>query len=93
MNKHCNCCNQNFEPEPGFYYGAMYLTYVVSTAVSVVVGLTIFYGFNDPPMWVYFLSVLAIMVLLAPVSYRHSRSIMLHMFGGIKFDSKYRKPA
>lgn len=26
----CPVCNQKFEPEPGFYYGAMFLSYIFS---------------------------------------------------------------
>jgi len=30
MPTNCPVCNQKFEPEPGFYYGAMFLSYIVS---------------------------------------------------------------
>lgn len=29
MNKRCPKCNANLEPEPGFYYGAMLVSYVL----------------------------------------------------------------
>ncbi|GJM36193.1 MAG: hypothetical protein DHS20C18_51940 [Saprospiraceae bacterium] len=28
MKDRCDHCNQNFMPEPGFYYGAMYISYI-----------------------------------------------------------------
>ena len=89
MYKKCTVCNLTFEPEPGFYYGAMFISYGVSVVVSIVSGVVLFYFFNDPDMWVYLLTVLVLMLLASPISYRYSRSLMLHAFGGIKFDSKY----
>ena len=29
MNKRCPKCNANLEPEPGFYYGAMFVSYIM----------------------------------------------------------------
>ena len=29
MHEKCEVCGQDFEPEPGFYYGAMFLSYIV----------------------------------------------------------------
>lgn len=89
MYKKCTVCNLTFEPEPGFYYGAMFISYAVSVAMSVISGVVLFYFFNDPDMWVYLLTVVILMLLVSPFSYRYSRSIMIHAFGGIKFDSKY----
>jgi fatty acid desaturase len=33
MPKKCTVCNQNFEPEPGFYYGAMFISYIFTSFV------------------------------------------------------------
>lgn len=30
MHAHCPHCNQDLSPEPGFYYGAMFLSYILS---------------------------------------------------------------
>lgn len=30
MPTNCPVCNQKYEPEPGFYYGAMFVSYIVS---------------------------------------------------------------
>ena len=29
MPKRCDHCDQKFEPEPGFYYGAMFISYIL----------------------------------------------------------------
>ena len=28
MYSHCEVCNNNFEPEPGYYFGAMFISYI-----------------------------------------------------------------
>lgn len=28
MKKNCEVCGQDFEPEPGFYYGSMFISYI-----------------------------------------------------------------
>lgn len=35
MPDHCPNCHLAFMPEPGFYYGAMFMSYVVTVALSV----------------------------------------------------------
>lgn len=37
MPKECKVCKQDFVVEPGFYYGAMYISYGLTIAVTVVV--------------------------------------------------------
>lgn len=37
INKRCSACNQNFEPEPNFYYGAMYVSYGYTVALFAAV--------------------------------------------------------
>ena len=89
MHKKCPVCDLNFEPEPGFYYGAMFISYAVSVAIAIVSGVVLYVFFDDPDMWVYFATVLTLTLLLTPASYRYSRSTMLHAFGGISYDSGY----
>lgn len=35
MHKRCPHCNENYMPEPGFYYGAMFLSYIFSAVFSL----------------------------------------------------------
>ncbi|WP_158233421.1 DUF983 domain-containing protein [Reichenbachiella sp. 5M10] len=89
MEKNCKVCHQAFEPEPGFYYGAMFVSYAFSVAITFVVGMVLFHVFGDPEMWVYVVSLLGVVGLVWPLMYRYSRAIFLHVFGGIRFDAKY----
>lgn len=82
----CPVCGLAFEPEPGFYFGAMYINYVFTTAIVLVVGLLVYYGFGNPDTWVYVASVTGTVVLLLPLLLRYSRTVMLYFFGDAGYD-------
>jgi ribosomal protein S27AE len=89
MRKSCPNCGESFTREPGFYFGAAYVSYGLSVALWVAVivallffdliGLIEFEGVFDEPM--FFLSIgVVTLLLLLPLIYRLSRSIWIHMF-------------
>lgn len=41
MHKNCPKCHQDFEPEPGFYYGAMFVSYIFTAFFCL--GFTMFF--------------------------------------------------
>lgn len=91
MPRYCPICQQTFEPEPGFYYGAMYVSYGFSVLLVVTVGVLLYF-LGDPPAWVYVTAVTGTMVLLTPLSFRYARAIMLYAFGSTYYDPA-RDPA
>ena len=85
MNSHCPHCGVSFEPEPGFYYGAMFVSYAFN--VMLLIGIWLFlYLLFDPPDWIYIASISGGAVVFTPLFFRYSRILFLYMFGGIKFD-------
>lgn len=91
MNKVCPHCGFNYEPEPGFFYGAMYISYAISVGIFLVTGFILFNFFNDPPLWVYITTVPTIVLLLLPFTFRYSRVIYLYLFGGVSYNPKYEQ--
>lgn len=89
MHKKCPHCNLHYEPEPGFYFGAMYISYAFSVAMFITVALILYVVFGDPELWVYLVVIPLSVLLLMPVIFRLSRSIFLHLFGGIAYDPEY----
>jgi hypothetical protein len=71
-------------PEPGFYIGAMYISYAFNVVLLIVVGVAL-YKLTEASDWVYILSIIGASILLVPFSFRYSRIIFLHAFGGISF--------
>jgi len=88
MHEKCPVCNLRFEVEPGFFYGAMYVSYAFSVALIVAVGVGLSVLF-DPEVWVYLVVVTGISLLILPFTFRYSRVLFLYWFGGIDFDPKY----
>lgn len=88
MNSHCPVCNLHFEREPGFFFGAMYISYAFSVAIFVSVGVALS-TIGDFSLEVYLLAIISVVLLLLPLLFRYSRILFLHLFGGVNFDSRY----
>ena len=83
MHKHCPHCGQEFEIEPGFFWGAMYISYAFTTGWFLV-GLVIYFAYW-PPVWVFIGIYLAFVLLTVPINNRYARTLLLHIFSPIKF--------
>lgn len=91
MNQKCPHCNFQFEIEPGFFWGAMYLNYGFSVFTSGVTGGLVIMLVNDPTIWHFLLSITAILVIVSPIMFRYSRILLLHLLGFVTFDKKLYK--
>lgn len=91
MNETCPKCGFRFEVEPGFFFGAMYISYAVSVAIFAVSGFIIYQITNDPPFWSYTILMPGIVILLLPITFRYSRVLFLHWFGGVRYDPEWKK--
>jgi uncharacterized protein (DUF983 family) len=84
MHKKCSACGCNFNPEPSFYYGSMYVSYGYSVALFVATFVIGKYVFNLGIIGI--VSALAIALLLvAPYLFRLSRATWINLF--VKFRS------
>lgn len=86
MPANCPVCGQGYEPEPGFYWGAMYVNYgfIVVLFLATVIGFQLL-GHGDAPIWQKMAVYLGMVVVLLPLLTRYSRVSMLYLFGGIRF--------
>lgn len=88
MPDYCPVCEQSFEPEPGFYFGAMYISFGFAVGIFALVGVGLNYLAGDPPLWVYVATVAVLTLASTPVVFRYSRAIMLYLFGGTRYDPR-----
>jgi hypothetical protein len=83
MPETCNLCNQKMEPEPGFYYGAMFISYIFSAWYLLLPTLLLVFYFK----WSVN-SAMAFTIFLGLISYtrviRASRSLWIHI--NVKYD-------
>lgn len=85
MHNFCPVCGQRFHLEPGFYEGALYFNYALNVAIIIISGFSCYYIFHDPDVWVYLVSTILPVLLCTSITSRLSKSLMLHIFGGVKF--------
>jgi uncharacterized protein (DUF983 family) len=88
MHKVCPSCQQTFEPEPGFYFGAMFVAYGLLVVMAIVTWLVLFFAFH-PVFEVYVVAILILNVLLLPFIFRFSRTLFLYGFGGVRFKKDF----
>ena len=80
MYPNCPCCGQTFEPEPGYYYGAMYVSFGFSTAIFLGVLFLLSLVVEEVTMAMVLGLVVAIAVGLLPVTFRLSRAVWIKLF-------------
>ncbi|HVD97916.1 MAG TPA: DUF983 domain-containing protein [Cytophagaceae bacterium] len=79
MPEQCPECGQPYEPEPGFYIGAMYVNYgftVILTGIALVVMEMIL----NVSAWTFFSIYVSALLLIGPFLFRYSRVIYLYLF-------------
>lgn len=81
IHEHCPKCGQRYTPEPGFYFGAAYVSYALNAAlmVSVAVALNVLMS-EDPEPHHYLIGIVSLTALLLPGIFRLSRIIWATMF-------------
>lgn len=83
LNEHCKYCGESFLREPGFYIGAMYVSYALSVAITVIafVGFVILLNVD---IYYVLAGLIPAIVLLLPVLFRTARIIWINIF--VKYD-------
>ena len=86
MHPECPKCGLNYDPEPGYYFGAMFVSYALNVAIFVLVWLA-FYLFASDDLNVWWIVLFSVIVglVLTPVTFRYSRLVWINFF------VKYRK--
>lgn len=80
LHEYCSECGLRLHKEPGFYFGAMYVSYAFAVAifVAVVVGYYLIYRSIDP--WNMLIIIGIISVLTAPLMYAYSKIVWINIF-------------
>ncbi|OIQ38157.1 MAG: DUF983 domain-containing protein [Bacteroidetes bacterium MedPE-SWsnd-G1] len=84
LHKHCSHCKLKYMMEPSFYYGAMYVNYGLTVAVSVLTFIISFLVFNLDLLQ-SFIAIVIVLILTVLHTIRLSRIIWINLF------VKYRK--
>lgn len=84
IHEHCSVCGLKYSKEPGFYYGAMYVSYALGVAVFVTlwVAMNLFFS-RLSTAWQIFM-IIFISLLITPYLYALSKIIWANFF--IRYD-------
>lgn len=79
MPAQCPNCHQNFTPEAGFYYGAMWISYLVGILMSIVVICVLLFVFHLELKWA-FTGFVLFHLLVSPWLFKFSRALWLSFY-------------
>lgn len=78
----CPHCNLNFKPEIGFYWGASYVSYILTVGFSLILflGSVLTFGFINSLSINFVIFNAVMLILFAPFMVRWSRTMWLWWF-------------
>ncbi len=79
MHENCSNCNLIYMIEPSFFYGAMYVTYGLTIAISVS-AFIISFGLFKATFVQSIIAISIAVIAMVPITIRLSRSIWINMF-------------
>lgn len=85
--EYCPSCGLKNAKEPGFYYGAMYISYGFGVALCIVVVGLYYLIFRSLDVWNMLMIVGVVSVVAAPFNYSLSKIIWANMFIRYKKDA------
>jgi uncharacterized protein (DUF983 family) len=88
MHENCPHCDLRYEVEPGFFFGAMYISYAFTVGIMLIGGLIVFNFFNDPPAMGYVVPITIFSLVMVPFNFRTARVIFIHLFSGISHEQE-----
>lgn len=80
MHTACPVCQQPYSLEPGFYFGASYVSYGLNIALFIGTFIVLFFGFHIGFSLKIGISMVVMAVLITPPLFRLSRAMWLSFF-------------
>ena len=87
MNEKCSHCGFKYQIEPGFFFGAMYVSYGLNVAVGIAAFIIAYY-FSES-LKTSFIVIIITLLILFPIVMRLSRTLYINMF--VKYEPGYKK--
>ena len=84
----CAHCKLSYEPEPGFFFGAMYWSYAIIVGIIITMSVV----FNLMGLFDYaIVGIPTAILILLPVIFRYSRMLMLYVVYPAMYRDQYYK--
>ena len=79
MPKHCPVCNQNLDMEPGFYSGALWVSFPIIVLIAIPFWAIMYFILELSMNWMAI--IMAVYIFgLQPLIMRYSRAIWINIF-------------
>jgi uncharacterized protein (DUF983 family) len=82
MNESCSCCGQPFSPEPGYYFGAMFVSYAINVMIFVGIWVALRFFVKEITLTMLLIVLFVVVVGLLPFNFRLSRAMWINIFVG-----------
>jgi hypothetical protein len=79
MKDKCDHCGQPYVLEPGFYWGSMYISYMLSSGLMLTT-FAILYFIFDLSVTYTFVGIIAIAAIFYGLIYRLARSVWINLY-------------
>ena len=88
LHENCSHCDLKYVMEPSFFYGAMYINYGITVALSIATFLiaNLFFGLT---LLQSFIAIIVVLVLFTPINLRLARLLWISFF--VSYEDKYQK--
>ncbi|MFT6846202.1 MAG: hypothetical protein ACJAUV_002407 [Flavobacteriales bacterium] len=89
MRSHCTVCKLKYSREPGFFFGAAYVSYMITVSLGIFGFVTTRLLLGESPWQLYLSVVIGLILLLFPLTFVLSRTIWINMF--VKYNPDCKK--
>jgi hypothetical protein len=73
-------------PEPGYYFGAMFVSYALNTALFISVWLGLIFLLDEVSTTVIIVSMIVAVLAFLPITFRLSRVLWIYIF--VRYSNK-----
>ena len=80
MHQYCACCGQDLEPEPGYYFGAMYVSFAFNVGIFLAALLVLSQLVEEVTTTMVLTLILSVVIGFLPIIFRLSRALWINIF-------------
>lgn len=80
MHATCETCNYHFDREPGYFLGAMYISYALAVLQGILTYILLYLTVPSLSTFYEILIIILVIILFARKNYKLSRIIYIHIF-------------
>lgn len=80
MKDKCEVCDYKFNREPGYFLGAMYISYGIAVFFGIITFLIMQFAFPELPLIWTPTAIMFVILLIAKKNYKLSRILYMHIF-------------